>query len=97
MKWPTRREWESAAFYAVSQFISFFLIVANGRAYVLGLYGWTAATDGIIAIQGWVVWKRFIKDSEAKVLTIPVMAADVLGAIAGSLASIWVTKHIFGA
>lgn len=83
------------AFYFVMQFISYALVVANGRAYVQGSYAWTAVTDGMIAFQNFVVFRKFIKDSGEEIHG-PSLLGYVLGGISGSLVAIWVTKAIYG-
>ena len=77
------------------QFISFALIVANGRAYVQGSYTWTAVTDGLLAFQNFIVFRKFIKDSGDQIHG-PSLVGYVTGGIAGSLVAIWLTKMVYG-
>lgn len=83
------------AFYFLIQFISYALIVANGRAYVQGAYIWTAITDGLIAFQNFIVFRRFVKDSSTEIHG-PSLVGYVLGGTCGSLVAIWITKIAYG-
>lgn len=94
MKFPTSH-FGRFAFYFAMQFVSYALVVANGRAYVQGSYTWTAVTDGMIAFQNFVVFRRFIKDT-GDAIHGPSLIGYVLGGISGSLFAIWVTKAIYG-
>lgn len=78
-----------------SQLFSFFLITANFRAIAQGLYFWTAVTDVMIVIQGLIITKLLIEDENARDKWS--IAAFSIGGACGSLLSIWVTKHLFGA
>ena len=80
-------------FFAFTQFLSYFVFVANTRAFTSGLYGWTAITDGWLAMQGFVM-VRIIAKSEGDGFW--ELAGTVVGGIAGSLSSIWVTHHLYG-
>lgn len=82
-------------FYFVVQFISYGLVVANGRAYVQANYGWTAITDASIAALNFVVLRKMVKDSEDD-LHGPSLAGYVIGGTLGSLFSIFVTKWLYG-
>lgn len=94
MKFPTSN-FGKFAFYFVMQFVSYALVVANGRAYVLGSYGWTALTDGLIAFQNFIVIRRFIKDSGDEIHG-PSLIGYVSGGVCGSLFAIWITKMVYG-
>lgn len=76
------------------EFISFMLVVANGRAYVQGNYGWTIATDMIIQLQIFIIGKKFIADAER--LGFWACAGSVLGGGLGSCFAIFVTKMVYG-
>lgn len=80
-------------FFAGTQFLSYFVFVANTRAFTSGLYGWTALTDGWLAMQGFIMI-RLISKGEGDGFW--ELAGTVLGGVAGSLSSIWVTKHLYG-
>lgn len=77
----------------ISQFISFFVIVANIRAFTRDLYGWTALTDGLIVAQNFAVAKLMMQDEKAR--TWWAGAGATVGGVCGSLCSIWVTKRLF--
>jgi len=68
-------------------------IVACTRAYVLGLYGWTSATE--IAFCAQWFWSRNISFDEAKARSwwfgFP---AHTIGAVAGSLLGLWLSKTV---
>ena len=72
-------------------FLEFFLLVANTRAYTQGNYLWTAITDGILLITGFVVTRKIV---ESKSLWDRVWY--VAGGILGSITGIAVTKAIYG-
>lgn len=82
-------------FYFCVQFISYALVVANGRAYVQGSYLWTAVTDTLIGAQNFLVMRKFVKDSGDS-LHGASLAGYVLGGTLGSLVSIALTKVIYG-
>jgi hypothetical protein len=77
------------------QFVSYALLVANGRAYVLGSYLWTAITDTLIATMSFVVMRKMVKDSQDD-LHGPSLFGYVIGGTLGSLFSIWITKILYG-
>jgi len=83
-------------FYFLVQFISYGLIVANGRAYVQGSYVWTGITDSLIALLNYVVLRKIMKDA-GEDLHGPSLAGYVLGGTSGSLVFIWLTKLVYGA
>ncbi len=78
----------------ITEFISFFIIVANTRAFTQGNYFWTAATDTLFSAQGFVMFKLMIDQKEARSWWSG--AGCTLGGTCGSLFSIWVTKHLYG-
>lgn len=81
-------------FFATAEFISFFIIVANNRAVAQGNYLWTAVTDTFFNLQAFVVMKMAIEDPNGRTWAAGLGAT--LGGTLGSLASIWVTKHVYG-
>ncbi len=82
-------------FYFCVQFTSYALVVANGRAYVLGDYMWTAVTDASIAALNFIVLRKMVKDSGEE-LHGPSLAGYVIGGTLGSLAAIYITKIVYG-
>lgn len=79
--------------FAGTQCVSYFLFVANGRAYTQGHYGWTAITDGLYAAQSFFLLRRLVKDEANNAWS---FAGYVFGGVAGSLLSIYVTTRIYG-
>lgn len=82
-------------FFFFENFISFAIIVANTRAFTQGHYFWTAITDTLFSLQGFIVAKLMIDDKDARSLYAG--AGSVVGGTCGSLFSIWITKHLYGA
>lgn len=80
-------------FFAVLQFLSYFIFVANTRAFTKGLYGWTAATDGWLAMQGFLMTRLISKDEDDGPWA---LCGTVFGGVCGSLLSIFVTQHLYG-
>jgi hypothetical protein len=80
-------------FFAVLQFIAYFVFVANTRAFTRGLYGWTAATDGWLAMQGFLMPRLIVKDEGGGAWAI---CGTIFGGVCGSLLSIFVTRHLYG-
>lgn len=73
------------------QFVQFFLVVANTRAYTQGNYTWTALTDLLFSVIQFTILKKVAASKkESDVLWY------ALGGVAGSLTSIYVTKLIYG-
>lgn len=81
-------------FFFCETFISYFVIVANTRAFTQGNYLWTAITDSLFTLQGFIVAKLMIDDKDGR--TFWCGAGSTLGGTLGSLASIWCTKHLYG-
>lgn len=81
-------------FWFAMEFLSYALIVANGRAYVQGHYFWTVLTDLSISAQGFILSKKFIADKDS--LDWIAMAGYVLGGASGSVFSIFITKVVYG-
>lgn len=76
-----------------TQFLSYFLFVANGRAYTQGNYTWTAVTDALYAAQSFFVIRRLVKEDANNAWS---FAGFVAGGVAGSLISIAVTRMLYG-
>jgi len=84
-------------FYFLIQFISYAILVANGRAYMLGSYFWTAATDTLFASMNFIVLRCVMKDvNSSDDLHGWSMLGYVIGGTFGSLFAIWVTKNLYG-
>lgn len=75
-----------------AQFLSYFLIVANTRAYTQGRYVWTAVTDTAIALIGFYTMKWISEGEDNRLATAMFYA---MGGMLGSLVSIWVTKLVY--
>lgn len=82
-------------FFAVAEFISYFVIVANTRAFTQGSYLWTAVTDSLFTMQAFVVAKLMIDDPNGR--SFWAGAGCTIGGTLGSLCSIYVTKKFYGA
>lgn len=79
--------------FASTQALSYFLIVANTRAYTQGHYGWTAGTDGVYAALQFFLLRRLVKDDATDPWS---FAGYVIGGVIGSLLSIAVTTRLYG-
>ena len=79
---------------AITEFVSFFLIVVNTRAYTQGLYLWTFVTDAFFISQSFFVAKWMVEVKEARGL--PAYFGFLVGGTLGSLSAIWLTKHVYG-
>lgn len=78
-----------------TELLAFFTIACNFRALSQGLYGWTALTDCWLVAQNMVITKLMFDDEKTRDWWS--IASFSLGGACGSVLSIWVTKHIFGA
>jgi len=83
------------SFMFLTEMVSFFIICANTRAIAQGTYFWTAVTDTLFSAQGFVVGKLMIDDKNARSWASGL--GCTLGGTCGSLLSIFVTKHMYGA
>jgi hypothetical protein len=84
-------------FYFLIQFVTYGIVVANGRAYVQGSYLWTAVTDTFFAAMQFIVMRVIMKDVQSSdELHGLSMLGYVVGGTAGSLFAIWVTKILYG-
>jgi hypothetical protein len=90
-----KSNWGRFSYYFCMQFVSYALLVANGRAYVQGSYGWTALTDSLIATQNFLVIRRMAKESDDELHGLS-MLGYILGGTLGSVTSIFVTKILYG-
>ena len=79
---------------AVTEFVSFFLIVINTRAYTQGLYVWTFLTDAFFISQSFFVSKWMIEAKDAR--GVAAYLGFLIGGTAGSLSAIAVTKLLYG-
>lgn len=79
---------------AVTEFVSFFLVVINNRAFNQGLYGWTALTDAMFITQNFFVNKWMIEDETARGLQ--GYLGFLIGGTLGSVFAIFVSKHVYG-
>lgn len=79
---------------AATEFLCFFLVVVNTRAYTKGLYFWTWLTDALFITQSFFVAKWMTEAKEAR--GIAAYFGFLVGGSAGSLLAIWITKHLYG-
>jgi hypothetical protein len=77
------------------EFIAYFIVVANTRAFTQGHYLWTAVTDFLFSLQSFVVAKLMVDHKELRTWSSGLGMA--CGGTCGSLLSIYVTKHLYGA
>lgn len=78
----------------VCDFLAIFVTCANLRAVALGSYFWTALTEPTLALGCFALAKLMVDKEEWRTWTAGIGAA--LGATAGSLLSILVTKVFYG-
>lgn len=86
--------WGQFLLFFVTEFISFFILVANTRATAQGSYLWSAVTDTLFSAQGFVMFKFMADDINARTWWSGL--GCTLGGTFGSLLSIWATKHLYG-
>lgn len=79
---------------SATEFLSFFLIVVNTRAYSNGLYKWTLATDAFFITQNFWIAKWMVEAKDARGWT--AYFGFLIGGTTGSLAAIFVTKLVYG-
>lgn len=79
---------------AATEFLAFFLIVVNTRAYTQGLYLWTFFTDAFFISQSFWVAKWMVEAKEARGLG--AYFGFLIGGTCGSLTAIFVTKFLYG-
>lgn len=80
-------------FFFCTQCFSYFIIVANTRAYTQGNYLWTGITDALFASQNFLMIRIISKQDEATGLWAGM--GYTIGGTVGSLISIWVTKCLY--
>jgi hypothetical protein len=85
------------AFFFTIQCLSYFLFVANGRAYTVALhpYFWTGITDALYAFQSFFFLSKFVT-ADPKSRGAAAMLGYVAGGVTGSLLSILLTHHLYG-
>lgn len=93
MKLPASKKGRFALFFA-AEAVSFFFIAANFRAVAQGLYLWTGFTDMLLVLQSMVITRLMFEDERARDWNS--IAGFSLGGAAGSMLSIYVTKHLWG-
>lgn len=91
MKAPSSRLGQFALLF-VAEFISFFIIVANTRAFTHDSYFWTAITDTLFSLQSFAMVKLMMDDAKARSWWAG--AGATLGGTCGSLLSIYVTRKL---
>lgn len=89
MNAPTSRLGQFSLMF-VAELISFFIIVANTRAYTHGSYLWTAITDTLFSAQAFVMGKLMMDDPKARSWWAGL--GCTLGGTCGSLLAIFVTS-----
>jgi len=92
MKAPSTHLGQFALLF-VAEFISFFIVVANTRAFTHDNYLWTAITDTLFSAQKFAVAKLMMSDTKARTWWAGLGAT--LGGTCGSLLSIYVTKKFY--
>ena len=93
LRLPKTRRGQFAVFFA-AELVSYFVIVANTRAFTHGLYFWTAITDAFFSGQQFFFAKLMIDQAEAR--SWAAGAGCVAGGTCGSLLAIWATKTLYG-
>jgi hypothetical protein len=92
------KDFKRFAFWFVVEFVSFALVVANGRAYNQGNYLWTFITDTIIQVNGFIIGAKFARDTVGTEGHDPWMiTGGAIGGASGSLFAIYLTKWLYGA
>lgn len=91
MTLPPKSQFGQFAFFFITQMMSYFLIVANTRAFVGLHYLWTGVTDTLIASWGFVSVKLIADGKRGWVAGL----GYTLGGTCGSLLSIWVTGKLY--
>lgn len=91
MKAPTSRLGQFSLGFVV-ELISFFIIVANTRAYTHGNYGWTIITDTLFSMQSFCMAKLMMDDKNAR--TWWMGAGYTVGGTLGSCLAIFVTSRL---
>jgi hypothetical protein len=81
-------------FFTAETFIAYFTIVCNTRAFTQGSYLWTAVTDTIFTLQVALIGKLTVEDKDGR--SAWAIAGSAFGGTLGSLAGIFVSKHLYG-
>lgn len=76
----------------ISEFIAFFIIVANTRAYTHGNYTWTIITDTLFSLQSFIMAKLMIDKEECRSWWFGL--GFTIGGTCGSCAAIFITQNI---
>jgi hypothetical protein len=79
---------------AAAEFLSYFVVVLNNRAFNQGLYGWTAGTDALFITQLFLVNKWMVEKPDARGWE--AYFGFLIGGIMGSLSAVFVSKHLYG-
>ena len=80
--------------FFLTQMLSYFLFVASTRAVAVGSYFWTTVTDTTFAIQAFTLSRILVEFKEAR--SFWAGAGYTVGGTVGSLAGIFITKHLYG-
>lgn len=76
------------------EFLSYFVVVINNRAFNQGLYGWTAATDALFITQLFIMQKWSVEKPEYRGWS--AYWGFLIGGTLGSLSALYVSTHIYG-
>lgn len=89
MKAPTTRLGQFSLGF-LAEFICFFIIVANTRAYTHGNYTWTIITDTLFSMQSFAMAKLMMDDKNARTWYMGI--GYTIGGALGSVCAIFVTS-----
>lgn len=81
-------------FFFVSEFVCFFIIVADTRAIAIGSYLGATVTNVAFGMQAWLVRKLTVEHEGARSLSAGL--GSTIGGTIGTLISIWATKQFYG-
>jgi len=81
-------------FFFVSEFICFFIIVADTRAIALGSYLGATVTNVAFGMQAWLVRKLTVEHEGARSLSSGL--GSTIGGTLGTLLSIYFTRILYG-
>jgi hypothetical protein len=90
MSWSNR----TFAIAALTEFVSFFIIVLNTRAFTHALIGWTMLTDALFITQSFLVSKWMVEDRNARGPS--AFLGFLIGGELGSVLAILLTTKIYG-
>lgn len=82
-------------FFGVTELFTFFLITANFRAIALGNYFWAGTTDFATLMVNFSLFR--VMTGEERMRSWYVGVGSSCGGTIGTLLSIYVTKHVYGA